>query len=353
MKIEVGESLCYSYLRHVKRCWLVQTNWKSSEHWATRKTVKELEEMFQEMRQEFDPDGTVFKQTASVSQFMQQGEIDVIGVDQDGNIHALDVAFHEAGLNYSGEVANRVLKKVLRAYLLLIAYHPAATNCHIYFVSPKVNPAVQAPLEGVFAALREKYPETGWHLFTNAGFSESVLGETLAKADTVADTSELFVRSAKLLNLSGNSEVKELNGNGANATTVKKSANNGVSFQHLVMELMRTLLERRPTILDQDDISNLMDATYCSKSLSLKIANHALLRERRLGREVKDHSRYWKELYAGKFYVCSEWWKDDHRENAESLLRFSESLAQRKPHHPDISELENHIAALRNYIAEE
>ena len=26
--------------------------------------------------------------------------------------------------------------------LLLIAYHPAATNCHIYFVSPKVNPAV-------------------------------------------------------------------------------------------------------------------------------------------------------------------------------------------------------------------
>ena len=30
MKIEIGESLCYSYLRHVKRCWLVQSNWKVS-----------------------------------------------------------------------------------------------------------------------------------------------------------------------------------------------------------------------------------------------------------------------------------------------------------------------------------
>ncbi len=32
MKIEVGESLCYSYLRHVKQCPIVQTNWKASEN---------------------------------------------------------------------------------------------------------------------------------------------------------------------------------------------------------------------------------------------------------------------------------------------------------------------------------
>ena len=29
MKIEIGESLACSYLRHVKHCWLVQANWKA------------------------------------------------------------------------------------------------------------------------------------------------------------------------------------------------------------------------------------------------------------------------------------------------------------------------------------
>ena len=45
MKLEVGESLGYSYLRHVQRCWLVQTNWKASEHWDKRLTDDELEQV--------------------------------------------------------------------------------------------------------------------------------------------------------------------------------------------------------------------------------------------------------------------------------------------------------------------
>ena len=351
MKIEIGESLCYSYLRHVKGCWLVQTNWKSSEHWVKRKTDTELEGMFQQMREEFDSDGSVFKRTAAVGQFMQQGEIDVIGIDQDGNIHALDVAFHEAGLNYGGGVANRVLKKVLRAYILLNAYHPSGTRFQIYFVSPKVHPAVQGPLEDIFVALRKKYSETCWHLITNADFSECVVGETLGKADTVADTSELFVRSAKLLNLSSIPEVKERNVESANARPSERAARTRIRVQPLVKGIMRTLLEECPTILEEEDLRNMMDNQYCKNALSLKIGNQALLRERQQGRDVNGHSRYWRDLYAGRFYVCSQWWKDHHRENAKGLLRLVEALAQRKPHHPNINELEGHIAALREFIA--
>ena len=33
MKIEMGESLFYSWLRHVKECQIVQTNWKTSNQW--------------------------------------------------------------------------------------------------------------------------------------------------------------------------------------------------------------------------------------------------------------------------------------------------------------------------------
>lgn len=34
MKIEMGESLFYSWLRHVKECQIVQTNWKVSSQWS-------------------------------------------------------------------------------------------------------------------------------------------------------------------------------------------------------------------------------------------------------------------------------------------------------------------------------
>ena len=87
MKIEIGESLGCSYLRHVRQCWLVQANWKTSEHWPMREGV-DVDEMFDAMRQKFDAGGTVFKKTKDVAQFLKQGEIDVVGLDLDGRLHA-------------------------------------------------------------------------------------------------------------------------------------------------------------------------------------------------------------------------------------------------------------------------
>ena len=41
MKIDIGESLVYSYLRHVKNCTIVQTNWKPSGNWIPESTYFE------------------------------------------------------------------------------------------------------------------------------------------------------------------------------------------------------------------------------------------------------------------------------------------------------------------------
>ncbi len=366
MKIEIGESLCYSYLRHVKGCWLVQTNWKASEHWTKQITDAELEAMFQQMRRRFETDGSVFKKTAGVGQFMQQAEIDVIGIDQAGSIHAMDVAFHENGLNYGGGVANRILKKMLRAHLLLAAYNPPGSKLQIYFVSPKVHKRVQADLESTFADLSEQYPETEWHLITNEDCHTQIVQPTLAKADSVADTAELFVRASKLLNLSGISatqpqpslsqpdrhshEVGNPSDRFGNLPSSPRFSATGTSLQNEVRSLMRTLLEESPTILDDDDLRNLMDYHYCANRLSLKIGNHALLREQQHGRSVNGHSRYWKDLYAGRFFVCSQWWKDNHTHNANSLLRFLDEIARGKPNHPDISKLDQHTARFLEFI---
>ena len=105
------------------------------------------------MRDLFDRDGSVFKQTKNAGQFLKQGEIDVVGLGQNGSVHALDVAFHEAGLNYGGGADKRVLKKLLRAVMILKAYHASDTELHVYFVSPKVHRAVQQPLEDIFTEL--------------------------------------------------------------------------------------------------------------------------------------------------------------------------------------------------------
>ncbi len=205
MKIEISESLGYSYLRHVKQCWLVQTNWKASKHWDRHKSDAELAAMFEAMKRKFDPDGSVFKKTKDAAQLLKQAEIDVVGVDLNGNVHVIEVAFHEGGLNYGDSLVtrNRVLKKLLRTMIILNTHHPPETKIHICFASPKVNPSVEKPLKDIFAELEAEYPEVDWDLIINHDFTDQLVHPTLEKADTVADTSELFVRAAKLMDLTG------------------------------------------------------------------------------------------------------------------------------------------------------
>ena len=200
MKIEVGESLACSYLRHVKGCWLVQTNWKTPEHWGERQPDAVR---FSDLKRRFDRDGAVFKKTKDAAQFLKQGEIDVVGVDLQGNVHAMEVAFHEAGLNYghtADETYNRVLKKMLRVvFILNRLIHPPQTALHAYFLSPKVNPAVEGRLKEMFNDLLPREPGVVWQLMINADCTDSVVKPTLESASSVADSSELFLRSVKLL----------------------------------------------------------------------------------------------------------------------------------------------------------
>ena len=203
MKIEVGESLACSWLRHVRNCWLVQANWKVSEHWKRYAAEEELDELFRDMKGRFDDAGSdgesVFKKTKGAAQLLKQGEIDVLGIDHEGGVHAAEVAYHEAGLHYKEPKA--VLKKMLRTLLILRAFRPPNTQLHIYFLSPKVNPAVRQPLEETFADLGTEYPEVEWLFFVNDDFAKTIVRPTLVNASGIADSSELFVRSIKLLDL--------------------------------------------------------------------------------------------------------------------------------------------------------
>lgn len=123
--------------------------------------------------------------------------------------------------------------------------------------------------------------------------------------------------------------------------------------QPFVQNLMKTLLEDHASLLTETDISNLMDRDYCQKTLGLQIGGFPLLRRREAGRSGSDsdgHDRFYYKLYAGRFYLCSQWWRDYHLSNARSLLRFIGEIANRDPGHPGIPDLEHHMEVLRDYI---
>ena len=118
------------------------------------------------------------------------------------------------------------------------------------------------------------------------------------------------------------------------------------AFQGTMEALMRTLLEYHPTLLDERDIARLMDAEHCKGVPGLTIASFALLRHRDQKHMVQGHARYWKRLYAGRFYVRSQWWKDHYPTNAEALARSAAGVAERAPARPGAPALRRHVAGL-------
>ena len=207
----------YSYLRHVQQCWLVQTNWKASGHWAKQLADDELEREFGSIRDKLELHNSAFKGTfkgtAKCGQFLKQAEIDVVGIRLDDgiHIHTVEVAFHEGGLLYPGGTDKNVLKKMLRTMLILRAYLPEDTKKHIHFASPKVGLKTQKRLENAFDWLEREYPAIDWRLITNDDFSDEFLQPLREKVRQVKDTSELFVRSLQLLELCGSVNLDEEN----------------------------------------------------------------------------------------------------------------------------------------------
>ena len=205
MKIEIGESLALSYLKHVKRCIIYQTNWKASSLWTiSNEEKKALEVIFEAVRksEEFRD----ISKKSEFNQFLRQAEIDALGIDQAGKVYAIDIAFHEKGLRYGStdeEAAARVTKKLVRSYLAMRSYFPGR-EYEIIFASPKVGPTRDIVIDKAVESLCRRLEDVNREKFkyiTNDAFRDDILRETLRVTKDDADTNELFLRSYKLLRL--------------------------------------------------------------------------------------------------------------------------------------------------------
>lgn len=220
MKIEMGESLFYSWLRHVKECQIVQTNWKVSTQWQMENQA-EIQSMYERVDTYFREkyNYNVFKKNSSLSQILQQGECDVLGSDLTGfvpSIYSVDVAFHEGGLNYGSkdETIMKVIAKLARTAFCLYGYlNGGCDRREVIFASPKINPAIMEPLErcvsDLNAVLNEKGDRFHFRIIANEAFDEQVLQPILLASRGIADTSELFVRSYQLFQMFAKTEKVE------------------------------------------------------------------------------------------------------------------------------------------------
>ncbi len=216
MKIEIGESLALSYLKHVKNCVIYQTNWKSSSRWKKCNEAK-LATIFEKIRGAETFRG-ILKQS-NLDQFLKQAEIDAIGIDQTGKIYAIDIAYHGNGLGYGSieESKARIMKKLVRSYLSILCYFsspssfpdpsPEEERCEIIFASPKVTGGREESIREYFNELKAllgaelKEDKVVLKYVSNDEFKEQILDPTIEAGEEDADTNELFLRSYKLLNL--------------------------------------------------------------------------------------------------------------------------------------------------------
>ena len=220
MKIEIGESLIYSWLRHEKGCQIVQTNWRYSSKWKTMQRKEDLIKIKNEMERVFKKKfkRSLFNEKIKLKQIIKQAEIDAIGIllsnKNNIKIYAADIAFHEYGLRYGNTTGNidKIIKKCSRTALCLFGY-TNIKSAEIIFTSPKVPKGIIPNINEYFNELQKIMKNQGrnftFRVIVNDEFKKEVLEPVIALSQDVADTNELFLRSYQMLEMFKSEKVNK------------------------------------------------------------------------------------------------------------------------------------------------
>lgn len=209
MKIEIGESLVASWLKHIHHCSIVETNWKVASSWNGELDPC-LTHAFEQLKNEFGE--KLFKKNSSLSQVLKQSEVDVVGYNfKSGQVFMVEVAFHENGLNYGSteKTILNVLKKLIRAVFLWYIYFREEGQLipRIAFVTPKSQRVHESA--GLFESLEKARVileeclrhELNLEFISNRKFFDEVFSPVVALSMTISDSNELFLRSYQLIQL--------------------------------------------------------------------------------------------------------------------------------------------------------
>jgi hypothetical protein len=308
MKIEIAENLIYSYLKHVEGCRIVQTNWKISNQWKiTKYDKKQSVELFKKINKSPLFNG-IFKNN-SFEQLIKQAEIDVIGINTaENSIFGIDVAFHTAGLNYGSkeEVPLIILKKILRTVFVMQTYFKEFEKFNSFFVTPKVNTSTEKPIRDLIKEANNLIGDDmiSIDFIANETFYSSIVDPAIKNIDDDNDTSELFLRSVKLLQLDKREQYNKLNDYTRTPSKTSRREIDGMKIGQFVKYNMRKLYEQG--LVSKDEIKKLQDKSYSKKVFN---QNYEILRSSNKKITSNDgRNRYYtKEKFFGDYYLNSQW----------------------------------------------
>lgn len=336
MKIEMGESLFYSWLRHVKDCQIVQNNWKASPEWELH-NESSLINLMQKADALFASKYgfSVFKQNHSLLQMLQQTECDALGLSMQNaqnNFFAIDVAFHENGVNYGSreETVSKIISKVIRTAMCLWGYLNCK-NAELIFASPKINPAILNDLVPCLDDLNALFNDIEGNfkarLIANEDFYNSVLQPILIVSENVADTSELFMRSYQMYkmfahdtDISAHSKGKSKRARACETVAfVDESRYSELKIGKLANTVLRRILEEGN--LTDIELQNLQKAAYSKSTFDL---NYPLLAKKSSNFDSVRYYAHPLRIRGEEYYLCSQWFETAANNDRPYLIRWIE-----------------------------
>lgn len=220
MTHEMGESLIYSWLRHVKGCQIVQTNWTASPTWDMRYFM-EAQDLYSRFLKDVSTENLVEDECKiSFKQSLYQTEIDVTGLNKtslshNGKIYAAEVAFHSDGLHYNkngknnstGKVISKLIKNAVAVYAIW-----GNIEAEILFVTPVISNTLNLQIQSAIKILNGLASSYGlnynFRFIAGDDFKLRIIDPVYIMSQGVNDSSEMFLRAQMLLDISGVLSVK-------------------------------------------------------------------------------------------------------------------------------------------------
>lgn len=256
MKIEMGESLGISWIKHIQKCSVVQNSWKAPAQGEWHR-LSEIERLKEEVASELgDAAEDVFGRK-SVRQALSQTECDVIGfrysAEGSASIISLEIAIHLAGcgLHYSGTKHDRPTVKtnvsedkvVAKLFFASMAIYSVfgLKNGEYVFATPIASEEICRSVSGRLMiaenVLKRHGLDVRFKFLANADFRDQILRPVVEMKDTVADTSELFLRAMQLYFASEQCvcNTDEVENGGRNRVSYDVCSNRGLIGENLTM----------------------------------------------------------------------------------------------------------------------
>ena len=229
-------------------------------------------------------------------------------------MYAVDVAFHEGGLNYNKKnysTEDNITKKILRTIFITKIYFNNINNQTIIFASPKIGNTTYLKLEKRFkeieSFLLENKINVSIKLISNNNFLEDIINPLLERADSISDTSELFLRSIQLNNLFSNKKK-----NKRTTVNINEKERIGKFANRVFTDIISN------SLLSNDIIINLQDKTYSKENFNMSFPILIKLKE-----ETIDTKKYYRNPIKDEIYLTNDWY-ERHREHLCKWLLLNE-----------------------------